>query len=138
MQPASVPPQKSTVLVVDDDAAVLRVTRHILNQDDFEVIDAQSGAEALRMFELCPDIRVDVMIVDVRMPEMDGLTLSEKVQELRPHLPVLFMSGYGENDAPVSTIVRQNLAFIRKPFTSTMLVERVRELLRRASAATQD
>ena len=130
--------RKPTVMVVDDDPVVLRVSRLVLTQDEFEVIEAQSGEEVLRMFELSPDLQVDAMICDVAMPIMDGLALSEKVRELRPGLPVLFLSGYGENLDPVSTIVSRKLAFIRKPFTSRNLTEKVRELLSNASSASPD
>ena len=108
---------------------MLGVARVLLNQNDFDVIDAQSAADVLKMFEIVPDMHLDAMIVDVVMPGMHGLDLFEKVQELRPGLPVLFMSGYGENAPPVSDIMGRKLAFIRKPFTAVGLISKIWEVL---------
>lgn len=121
--------QKPVLLIVDDDPAVLRVSNSLLTEDGFEIIEAASGHAALKMLEVAPDLRLDAMVLDVVMPGMDGLDLFERVQELRPGLPVLFMSDHGENTPPVSDITGRKLAFIQKPFTSLLLVNKLREML---------
>jgi len=121
--------QKPVLLIVDDDPAVLRVSNSLLTQDGFEIIEAASGHEALKMFQVTPGLHLDAVIMDVVMPGMHGLDLFEKVQELRPGLPVLFMSGHGENTPLVSDIMGRKLAFIQKPFTSLLLIHKVRQML---------
>ena len=123
--------QKPIVLIVDDDPGVLQVTRLLLTEDGFEVIEAASGKEVMKMFEAAPELRIDAMIVDVVMPGMHGLDVFEKVQELRPGMPVLFMTGYGENTPSVSDIMGHKLALIRKPFTAVQLISYVQKILAR-------
>jgi CheY-like chemotaxis protein len=116
------------ILLVEDDAMVRRLASRALASAGYEVIEASDGVEAFETFEACQD-RVDLVLTDVVMPRRSGADLARALRDLRPSLPVLFMSGYpnpregGESPLPASE------AFVQKPFSPSALRERVAELL---------
>ena len=114
-----------TVLVVEDEDPVRRGVARLLTANNYEVIDAGSGAEALELCE-STDREVHLLLTDVIMPDMMGTQLAPRLQQARPGIVVLFMSGYMEplGDAPD---MREDL--IEKPFTASDLLQRVREAL---------
>ncbi|MGH9276989.1 MAG: ATP-binding response regulator [Acidimicrobiales bacterium] len=118
-----------TVLVVEDEPAVLEIARRILERNQYAVVLAGSPADALEMsaaFEHAPAL----VLSDVVMPGMSGPDLIEQLRGRWPHLPVLFMSGYAEDVAPQSLA---GFDVVGKPFTATELLARIRSLLERAS-----
>jgi CheY-like chemotaxis protein len=79
------------ILVIDDDPAILSVAELLLKRDGHEVVVAREAGKGLRALEAAP---FDLVIVDIFMPEMDGLETINQVHRLRPGLPVIVMSGY--------------------------------------------
>jgi CheY-like chemotaxis protein len=119
-----------TILVVEDEPAMLEVTRRILDSNGYEVLAAGGGAEALRIAEE-HDGRIDLLLTDVVMPQMLGREVAERVAALRPGIAVLFMSGYAPPViAPMGDLAAGH-QIIDKPFTEAALLQRVRELLAR-------
>jgi CheY-like chemotaxis protein len=116
-----------TVLVVDDENVVLSIARLMLSRYGYTVLEAVTGAEALRVLELWPEIHIDVALVDVVMPCMTGTELAVKIRELRPGLPIIFTSGYSEKELSRDLMSKPN--FLKKPFTSKMLVAKICETL---------
>jgi two-component system, cell cycle sensor histidine kinase and response regulator CckA len=116
-----------TVLVVDDENVVLSIARLMLSRYGYTVLEAATGAEALRVLELWPEIHIDVALVDVVMPCMTGVELAAKIHRLRPGLPILFTSGYSEKEISRDLISKPN--FMKKPFTSKMLVAKICDTL---------
>ena len=117
------------VLVVEDEPDVRRMAERILTKGGYSVIGTSQGAEAV---EICRPGRqkIDLLLTDVIMPEMLGTELVEKVRDLRPELPVLYMSGYShEVLAPQALAADEGSAFIEKPFNARALQETVRDLL---------
>ena len=98
-----------TVLVVDDDPVVRETAVHLFRDLGFEVLDAYNGSDALRLIQSNAHIRL--LFTDVRMPRMDGLTLAEAAQEIRPDLKVVFTSGYVDSKA-----LPPDTAFVPKPW----------------------
>ena len=117
-----------TILVVDDDQMVLRLADSMLKRFGYRVITATSGKEALQLFEKSSDIEVHLALVDLVMPEMSGVELVERIQKLRPGLPVLHFSSYSEDDSLRPTFAR-GVPFIAKPFSSLQLTRKIREVL---------
>src|SRR5689334_24484623 len=99
--------EKPTVLVVDDEPAVRDVAVAMLGELGVVVFEAGDGATALALLERHPEI--DLLLTDVRMPEMTGVELAHKARSLRPHLRVIFVSGYA-GDA-----VLPDVRFVSKP-----------------------
>jgi len=114
------------ILLVEDEAMVRAVAERALTRHGYNVISAESGEAAL---ELLADGReVDLMISDVVMPTMDGPTTVRAARESRPDLPILFISGYAEEQLRKSIDI-PNVAFLPKPFSVQQLAETVRDIL---------
>lgn len=120
------PSGSETILVVDDDAAVLSITSALLVRCGYDILQANSGAQAL---EICEerDSGIHLLLTDVTMPNMTGPDLAERVLLLCPEICVLYMSGFGEyqfkqHPFPVG-------CFLQKPFTPAGLARIVREAL---------
>jgi two-component system cell cycle sensor histidine kinase/response regulator CckA len=117
-----------TILVVDDEIIILHLTKLMLERYGYIVLEAQSGAEALRFFEVSPEQHVDAAILDIVMPRMDGFELAERLRALRPVLPILYTSGYSERPELRPEKAR-DVPYLAKPFTSVTLMRKLREIL---------
>jgi CheY-like chemotaxis protein len=115
------------LLVVDDEKPVRDITVRMLGDAGYRVVGAESGAQALELVE-----RGDVQLVvaDVTMPGMSGRQLGERLRQLRPEVPLLFMSGF------TSPGIAADLPgpFLSKPFTQADLLRQVHALLHDAEA----
>ncbi len=125
---APAPPGKETILLVEDDAGVRRVSVRILKAAGYTVIEARDGVHALEVFAVHKN-EIDLMVTDVVMPEMDGRHLAEKVHEQRPELKVLYLSGYTDDAIVRYGISHAEMAFLQKPFSPSGLTDKVRETL---------
>lgn len=117
----SAPP--STILVVEDDAIVRMLIVDVLEELEFNVLQANGAEQAL---ELLSDNSqpINLLMTDVGLPGMDGRELARKARELRQTLPVLFASGYPQINPPV-----ENSYSIGKPFSIDQLRDKVKSLL---------
>jgi DNA-binding NtrC family response regulator len=121
-------PEPKTILVVDDDLSVLSVIKCMLECGDYNVLMAHSAETALRMVER-DDLTIDLMLLDVVMPDISGPDLAERILAIRPHMRVLFMSGCTDSEVVRVKILDRALGFLPKPFTSDSLLERVQKVL---------
>lgn len=117
-----------TVLLVEDDNAVRRITRISLQSQGYTVLEASDGLAGLHQAETFPG-EIHLLISDVVMPEMGGRQLLDAVRKHRPGLRVLFMSGYTDDAVLLHGVVEANDAFIQKPFTPLSLARKVREVI---------
>lgn len=120
-----------TILVAEDDDAARSVVDRMLRRVGYTTILASDGAEALRVIAET-DATVDLLLTDVMMPALTGPKLAERVRDLKPQLPVLFMSGFAEETIGDLGALSVGRDLITKPFTSAELANRVAELLRTA------
>ncbi len=120
--------RRNTVLLVEDDDGVRQLTRRILEDFGFGVLEARNGSEALSHLD-AGSPRIDAVVSDVVMPGMGGRELVGRLRLRRPDLPVLFLSGYTGDE--VSDEVRGQLhqAFLQKPFSPDALAAALEELL---------
>ena len=103
-----------TILVVDDEESIIRSLEGILTDEGFEVITATSGLSALgKMDEALPDL----ILLDIWMPEMDGIETLVKVKEAHPQMPVVIMSGHGTIETAVKATKLGAYDFIEKPLS---------------------
>ncbi len=113
------------VLIVDDEPAQISLDRRILAEENFEIVTAGSGAEALdAIAELGQP--PDLLITDYMMPDMNGRELAETLREQHPGLKVLYQTGYSEKLFGPRELLEPWAAFIEKPFTSRGLREAAR------------
>jgi two-component system cell cycle sensor histidine kinase/response regulator CckA len=115
-----------TILVVDDNAMLLKVVAEILRHANFQVLSADSGANAIELAKETEG-RIDLLLSDVDMPQMSGPDLGVMLKKTRPDLHVMLMSG-GDNGNLL--VLNYGWAFIQKPFVSTRLVEMIIAVLR--------
>ncbi|WP_294732673.1 response regulator [uncultured Pseudomonas sp.] len=113
----------STILVVEDDAIVRMLIVDVLEELEFQVLEAADAEAALGIIGNTTQV-IDLMMTDVGLPDMDGKQLAIKARELRPALPILFASGYAENiDVPA------DMQVIGKPFSIDQLRDKVKSML---------
>ena len=115
-----------TVLLVEDEPMVRTVAERALTRHGYSVITAANGIEALEILERGEEIVL--LISDVVMPEMDGPTMVHEARKSRPDLPILFMSGYAEEQLRKSIDI-EKVAFLPKPFSVQELAEAARRAL---------
>ena len=122
-------PDKPCVLLVDDDAIVRDVLTLSLEDSGYVVLPADSGATALSQLETRQ--RVDIIVSDLTMPAMDGLTLIRAAQERRPGLPAILLTGYAGDGAALAVggAISGAFSLLRKPISGTQLVDRIGALL---------
>lgn len=114
-----------TILLVEDEDVVRAVAERALVRAGYTVITACDGAEGLARFEEQPDI--DLVVSDVMMPELDGPGMAAGIRERRDDVPVLFMSGYAEEQLR-NSITMPNVGFIPKPFSVAQLIDAVAQV----------
>ena len=115
-----------TILLVEDEPMVRTVAERALTRQGYKVVTAGNGEEALECLEAGETF--DLLISDVVMPTMDGPTLVRHARVKYPDLPILFMSGYAEEQLRKSIDIA-NVAFLPKPFSVQELAEAVRKAL---------
>jgi two-component system cell cycle sensor histidine kinase/response regulator CckA len=115
-----------TVLLVEDEAMVRAVAERALTRHGYRVLTAENGEAALEI--LAREEKVDLLISDVVMPTMDGPTTVRQARKTHPDLPILFISGYAEEQLRKS-IDLERVAFLAKPFSVQKLAEAARDAL---------
>jgi two-component system cell cycle sensor histidine kinase/response regulator CckA len=116
------------VLLVEDEDAVRNFARRALERQGYEVLEASTGAEALEVMASAGD-RVDVVVSDVVMPEMDGPTLLKHLRKSYPGIKFIFVSGYPDDAFRKSLEDGEEVEFLAKPFKLPQLAAKVKEVL---------
>jgi two-component system cell cycle sensor histidine kinase/response regulator CckA len=129
------PATGETVLVVEDETVMRSLARRVLEGQGYCVLQAPNGAAAVDFVTEHPG-EVDLLLTDLVMSRMNGDELAERIAKCAPELPVLFMSGFGEEDMVRGEASLPHAAFIPKPITSDSLAAAVRELLANARTWT--
>lgn len=113
----------STILVVEDDRIVRMLIVDVLEELEYQVLEAEDGSAALGFLQN-DGVMIDLLMTDQGLPDMKGLELAEKARELRPSLPIMFASGYAEN-----LEVPAGMHSIGKPFSIDQLRDKVESIL---------
>jgi two-component system cell cycle sensor histidine kinase/response regulator CckA len=113
-----------TILVVEDEPAVLRVVTRILQRNNYSVLAARTGTEAL-----ATDREFDLLLTDAVLPGISGLELADRVRQTRPQASVLLMSGYNPDLAGSGRALPGDIPLVQKPFTERALLEAIREAI---------
>jgi PAS domain S-box-containing protein len=133
--PAPAPLRGSgTVLLVEDEAAVRRVAKRVLERSGYTVIEAGDGAAALRACD-GHEGEIVLLVTDVVMPGMNGREVARAIQDRRPGVKTLFMSGYNDEAISQHGVLADGASFLGKPFTPETLAAKVREVLHASSPA---
>ena len=119
---------ESNILVVDDEKAIRDLIEINLRNEGYNVFKASCGKEAIKIQE---EIKIHLMILDIMMPDMDGLEVCRKIRE-NSNIPILMLSAKSENIDKIQGILTGADDYMTKPFDSLELSVRVKALLRRA------
>ena len=123
-----VPGGNETILLIDDEEMILDVARQMLASLGYQVLTANSGLSALELYRE-NSVRIDLVILDMIMPQMSGSRVFEGLKAINPHVPVLLSSGYSINGQAMDILRRGCRGFIQKPFTIKELALKLREVL---------
>jgi hypothetical protein len=121
--------ETGTILVVEDHEELRRMVDRALRSSGYTVLTASGGTEALSLVRAHPG-PVDLLISDVLLWGMSGAELYGRVRQLHRKLRVLFMSGYSEEVLRQHGVSPSTAPFLQKPFGATVLVDKVRDVLR--------
>ena len=117
-----------TILLVEDESDVRKVVSQILQMNGYNVIDVSGPMEALAIVEESGDL-IDVLVTDVIMPVMNGRELNDRVQEIRPDIRVLYISGYTGGVVDESGVLPDGVNFLQKPFAPEALLAKLHRIL---------
>jgi PAS domain S-box-containing protein len=129
------------ILLIDDEAAILRVMAMSLRSDGYDVVTAQSGEEGLKVFK---EESPQIILTDIKMPGMDGLKVLKKIKEIQPEAEVIIITGHGDIDSAIESLQYGASDFINKPVKDKVLsiaLERANEKInirRQLNAYTND
>jgi len=122
------------ILIVDDDKSIRKALRDILEFEKYEIEEASDGLECVVKIK---QSTYDVIIMDVKMPRMDGMEAIEKIQNLSPDTPVVMISGHGNIDTAVEAVKKGAFDFIQKPPDLNRLLITLRNALDKSSLITE-
>jgi signal transduction histidine kinase/ActR/RegA family two-component response regulator len=117
-----------TILLVEDELAVRNLARDVLRAQGYTVLEARDGRHALEISELRFGA-IDLLVTDVVMPGIGGCELATRLAELRPAMPVIYMSGYTDTAIVHHGVLDPGTTFLQKPFTPNALARKVRQVL---------
>jgi len=117
------------ILIVDDEAPIRRTLREILEFEDYEVEEAADGQEGVSKVQ---HTKYDVVIMDIKMPKMDGIEALERIQLISPETPVIMVSGHGTIDTAVEAVKKGAFDFISKPPDLNRMLITVRNAMEKA------
>ena len=118
-----------TILIVEDESAILNLARRILERQGYNVLTASTPGEAIRLAREHSG-QIHLLLTDVIMPEMNGRDLSKALLSLYPDIKRIFMSGYTASVIAHQGVLDENVNFIQKPFSFRLLTSKVREALK--------
>ena len=128
------PAKKITILTADDDPQLLRLMTRNLEFEGYEVISASDGQQALTQIESQP---LDLVLLDVMMPKMDGFTVCQRVREFSS-VPIIIVTARGQDQDKVRGLDLGADDYLTKPFSVEELLARVRAVLRRSQISTRE
>ena len=123
------------ILIADDEPSIRRALSYVFRKNQFDVLEARNGEEALAILSEVEKSggTVDLIITDIQMPKMTGLQLMDKLIEAKNHIPVMAITGYGDKRLLIELLRRGCNEYIDKPFEELDVLERARDLLKRTT-----
>ena len=124
-----------TILIADDHDGLRQTAHEMLRELGYQVLTAVNGREAVDLFK-CNTARIDLVLLDVMMPEMDGPEAYEQIKLLRSNIPVIFSSGYTPDAVPFIAAVGRDSLVLQKPYTMKTLSQTIRASLDAAQSSS--
>lgn len=111
----------SKILFVDDDPNIQRMVEIFLRQQNYQITFAKNGRSALKYFDAA---KYDLIITDVQMPEMDGLTLTREIRKKDNNIPIIIVSAFGQ-ESMAREVEGERVTVLNKPFERASLIEAI-------------
>jgi CheY-like chemotaxis protein len=120
--------RRELIMIVDDDALVTLLVERVLTMEGYRVVTAGDGSEALRTYKKYKS-QIQLVILDYKMPDMDGFALFNELRNINPNVPAVLTSGFVEQEDLDVMLAKGLRGFIPKPLTQQKLLSKVRALL---------
>ncbi|PKQ69085.1 sigma-54 dependent transcriptional regulator [Labilibaculum manganireducens] len=124
----------SKILIIDDEKSIRNTLKEILSYEDYEISLAENGLEGI---ELAKSDEFDVVLCDIKMPQMDGIEVLDKIQELGLDTPVIMISGHGNIDTAVESIKKGAFDFLEKPLDLNRILITIRNAMDKSKLITE-
>jgi signal transduction histidine kinase/CheY-like chemotaxis protein len=128
-----IPRGNETILLVEDEEEVLKLTQQILRMQGYQVFKASCGEDAARMAQEHAQEGIHLLLTDIIMPGMNGYELAQELRSQYPEMKILYMSGYADHTLIHQGMLEEGAGYIQKPFTLESLARKVREVLKEAN-----
>ena len=128
------PLKKPIVLCVDDEPANLKLLENILTPRGYQVVSAENGEDALRIIK---NQTIDLVLLDLMMPRMDGLQVSRKIKENKKYrnIPIIMLTAYSGAESYIESLSGEVFAYLHKPFVTEQLVKMVKAALEHSAGS---
>jgi Response regulator containing CheY-like receiver, AAA-type ATPase, and DNA-binding domains len=131
-----IPKGTETILLVDDESMILTVGSEILKTLGYTILTAQDGSSAINLYKNSKE-NIDLVILDMVMPEMSGGEIFDELKKINPQVKVLLSSGYSLNGQASRIIKRGCVGFIQKPFTIRDIASQLRKIFDNQKTASK-
>ena len=118
---------KASILIVDDEEVIRALFKETLMRLGHSVITAETGSKAV---ELVRQQDIDLVFLDLKMPDLDGVEIFSQIKTIKPNLPVTIITGYPESDMMVRVLARGPFGVMNKPFSESDIITAVNNFLR--------
>ena len=122
------------ILVIDDEKAIRNTLKEVLEYENHEADIAENGSKGIELFEAGT---YDIVLCDIKMPEMDGTEVLSKIMEINADTPVVMISGHGNIDTAVDAIKKGAFDFLEKPLDLNRVLITIKNALERSTLVTQ-
>jgi FixJ family two-component response regulator len=120
------------IVVVDDDESVCRALKRLIGSVGMTAETYVSGREFLDLIEALPSFRPDCVVLDVQMPDLNGIEIQACLRRVRGEIPIIFVTAHDERAVRTQAIAAGAVAFLRKPFNDSLLIRTIRAALGRS------
>jgi FixJ family two-component response regulator len=124
---------KPLIAIVDDDESVCRAIKRLVRSAGIEANTFTSGQEFIDLIEGMPWLRVECVVLDVQMPQLNGLEVQERLAQSGNAIPVIFITAHDEPGVREKALGAGAVAFLRKPFNDEILIKTLREAMKRGT-----
>jgi FixJ family two-component response regulator len=128
--------EKPLIVIVDDDMSVCRAVRRLIRSAGMDADTFTSGQQFVELLEGRPSREVDCLVLDVQMPEMNGLEVQRRLKTREHPIPIIFITAHDDTDVRDRALAAGAVAFLRKPFNDDLFIRTVQEALKRSAAAS--
>ncbi|HSK31175.1 MAG TPA: response regulator [Candidatus Limnocylindria bacterium] len=125
---------KPLIAIVDDDTSVCRAVKRLVRSAGMEADTFTSGQEFVESLDGRPAPEVDCLVLDVQMPQMNGLEVQRRLETREHHIPIIFITAHDDDDIRTRALAAGAVAFLRKPFNDDLFIRTVQEALKRHAA----